>query len=146
MTCLFFPERVHDSLELPCNLSVAFFLVRQCTSAAVFYAVFQDSKATPAFFAQCIQRAIAKQAVELLQVNALMTGEIFTLPVAEKRKVFAFPVGSLLFAHTIHHRHGFAGGSPAVFTQYSIPMSSCKPCAHSFACKKKPRENPVAFL
>ena len=44
------------------------------------------------FIAQCIQRAVAEQTVEVLRICACMTRKIFTFLIAEKSIVFPFPI------------------------------------------------------
>ena len=57
-------------------------------AGAVLDAALRICKAAAALVAQGIQRAKAKEAVEILRVCARMTREIFTLPILEKFIVF----------------------------------------------------------
>ena len=51
---------------------------------AVFDATAYIGKTSAATVAQCIQGAIAEQAVEVFFLYPLMTGKVFTVPVLEK--------------------------------------------------------------
>ena len=64
----------------------------QLAVRAVFYSCFCHSKIPAAFIAQCIQRAVAEQTVEVLRICACMTRKIFTFLITEKSIVFPFPI------------------------------------------------------
>ena len=64
----------------------------QLAVRAVFYSRFCHSKIPATFIAQCIQRAVAEQTVEVLRICACMTRKIFTFLIAEKSIVFPFPI------------------------------------------------------
>lgn len=64
----------------------------QLAVRAVFYPRFCHSKIPATFIAQCIQRAVAEQTVEVLRICACMTRKIFTFLIAEKSIVFPFPI------------------------------------------------------
>lgn len=57
--------------------------VRNRARAAILYAFF-IYEITAAGFFQGIQRAVAKQAVKLARIHALMTGEVFAFFMTEK--------------------------------------------------------------
>ena len=69
---------------------------------AVFYSCFCHSKIPATFIAQCIQRAVAEQTVEVLRICACMTRKIFTFLIAEKSIVFPFPIW---FFHLLSPRY-----------------------------------------
>lgn len=74
----------------------------QLAVRAVFYSRFCHSKIPATFIAQCIQRAVAEQTVELLFIR-IMTWKILALRIAEigKSLVSPFPAGCVLpFRHT----------------------------------------------
>ena len=66
--------------------------VRIETQTAVFIAVWQVHKRTAAAVSQNVQRAIAEQAVEIIRISLWMAGKVFTLPVAEIRKMFTVKI------------------------------------------------------
>jgi len=53
------------------------------TSAAIFVSIREIDKFSAAAIPQHIQRAIAEQTIKIFWVGTLMTGEIFTFPIAE---------------------------------------------------------------
>jgi hypothetical protein len=67
---------LRQSLTSLDDLTILLSPVRDGAAAAIFDAVFQHHKVASAGCAQCIERAIAKQAVELTLVYALMAREM----------------------------------------------------------------------
>ena len=55
-----------------------------CTIAAVLDAIFRISKAAATLIAQCVQRAVAEQAVELPVLYSLVAGKVLTFSVLKK--------------------------------------------------------------
>ena len=58
--------------------------MRKRTICAVFDAAWKITKLTAAFFAECIQRTVAEKTVEVVRICVFVTGEIFTVTIAEK--------------------------------------------------------------
>ena len=58
--------------------------MRYQTVGAVLDALICISKISSAALTECIQRTVAKQAVEMFRIRAGMAGKKFALPVAEK--------------------------------------------------------------
>ena len=74
------------------HISIVFAFMWQLAVGAVFDPLLSDLKVPAAFFSQRIQWTVAEQAVEVLRVCSFVTGKIFALFVAEKRKMFSFPI------------------------------------------------------
>ncbi len=63
--------------------------MREGAVGAILLSVFQVSTVSAALFAQSIEWAVAEKAVKLLFGYALVTGEIFALPVLKKTVMLA---------------------------------------------------------
>lgn len=68
------------------NIVISTFRMWNHTICAIFNSFFRVSKIPTTLFPKSIQWAITKKAVELLRVCCLVTWEIFTFAVVEKRK------------------------------------------------------------
>ena len=86
----------------PGYVTVVLGFMWQLAVRAVFYSCFCHLKIPAAFIAQCIQRAVAEQTVEVLRICACMTRKIFTFLIAEKSIVFPFPIW---FFHLLSPRY-----------------------------------------
>ena len=64
--------------------SIILLFMRKSAIGTIFIAIFGISAVAAAFFAQRIQRTIAKQAAEAFCIAALMAGEIFTCAVLKE--------------------------------------------------------------
>ena len=66
---------------------------------AILDATFRIAEITATLIPQCIQRTVAKQAVEILRICPFVAGKIFAAAIAEKGKALPFPL-QIMFAHT----------------------------------------------
>lgn len=108
MACLFFVHLRNSFCEFlifSCNVPVIFTLMRHKTVCAVLISVFCVSKISSTVFSQRIKRAIAEKTVKFLRICTLMAGKIFTFFMAEKGKLFSFPIWflHLCLLHTFTH-------------------------------------------
>ena len=85
-------DQFRQLLILSGHISIVFAFMWQLAVGAVFDPLLSDLKVPAAFFPQRIQWTVAEQAVEVLRVCSFVTGKIFALFVAEKRKMFSFPI------------------------------------------------------
>ena len=86
-----------DNLSIPSDhLFIIVLPVRKTAIRAILESLFIVAEAAAAFSSQCVKRAIAEKTVEGLRIRALMTGEVFTFAVLEKRIV--------LFTHVFRLR------------------------------------------
>ena len=85
-------DQFRQLLILSGHISIVFAFMWQLAVGAVFDPLLSDLKVPAAFFPQCIQWTVAEQAVEVLRVRYFVAGKIFTFFVAEKRKMFSFPI------------------------------------------------------
>ena len=98
----------------------------QLAVRAVFYSCFCHSKIPAAFIAQCIQRAVAEQTVEVLRICACMTRKIFTFLIAEKSIVFPFPIWFFLLLSPRYIKKSSHGSAELViFDSYSEDLRYC---------------------
>ena len=66
------------------------------TAGAVFGAVFSVGKISPAGRSQSIKRTVTEQTVEVVRVPSGVTGEIFTISMAEKGTGLFLPAGGMI--------------------------------------------------
>ena len=78
-----------DILKAGVDLAVILPTVGKQTAGAVLSAAFGIAESPAALVAQCIERAIAEKAVEILPVRALVAGKKLTVPVLKIRIVLA---------------------------------------------------------
>ena len=73
-----FSYKFSKFLIFACDVSVILSFMRNFASGTILDPAVQESEITSTFIAQCIQRAITEQTVEIIRICSCMAWEIFT--------------------------------------------------------------------
>ena len=95
-------DQLRQFLILSGYISIILSFMRYLTFCTVFYSVLCKPEIPAAVFSQRIQRTITEETIKVLRIRAFMARKVFTLFVAEIRKMFPFPIW---FFHLLSPRY-----------------------------------------